>query len=343
MSLATGSVLVAVLALGAARVAREAAEAEAPRVIADEPYAPAPDTAPLVALGYRELAADLLFLRLKGYFGGPQNTANGVAALVEAIVALDPQYRRIYEWGARAITLASRGVDNRAYLRAIAVLDAGARWFPDDWKLPYLAGEIYTQDLQTKDPAERRAWDERGTLLTESAIRKPNAPADAATWAATMRTRLGQHQRAVDGLREMLLVTSDATARARLLAKLADLESGSANELAAELLEERRRFEAAWLAERPAVPASMYVLLGPPLVPAFDLASLATGGHDLAGAQPIERVEPVEPTEPTEPVEDHDLPPAPAHRTEPAPAGAPAHERSQQRTDLTRAAGPSSP
>lgn len=290
--LAVGFALVAAIAIAGARVARQAAERAAPRVLADEPYAPAPDTAPVVSLGYRELVADLLFLRLTGYFGGSESTTRGVAGLVEAIVALDPQYHRIYEWGSRAITLASRGVDNAAYLRAIAVLETGARQFPDDWKLPYLAGQIYTQDLRTDDPAQRRAWDERGTLLTESAIRKPNAPIEAATWAATMRTRLGQHQRAVDGLREMLLVTEDNTARARLLAKLADLENDSANELASELLEARHRFEAAWYGTRPAVPASMYVLLGAPLAPRFDLSELATGGRDLVGTQDVERLEP---------------------------------------------------
>ncbi|HET9620184.1 MAG TPA: hypothetical protein VFP84_02370 [Kofleriaceae bacterium] len=279
-------------AIAGARAARELAAEEAPQVIADEPYAPAPAAAPLVTLGYRELFADLFFLRLKGYFGGKDSTANGVASLVEAITALDPGYHRAYEWGARATTLASRGVDNAAYLRAIAILDAGARQFPDDWKLPFLAGEIYTQDLQTKDPAQRRAWDERGTLLTEEAIRKPNAPAEAATWAATMRTRLGQHQRAVDGLREMLLVTDDAAARQRLLAKLATLQSASASELASELLEARHRFDAAWLAERPAVPPSIYVLIGRPLSPGFDLGDLATGGRDLVGTQPIERGDP---------------------------------------------------
>jgi hypothetical protein len=294
VKLAATAGIVAALALAGARIAREAALARSPEVIADEPYAPTPAAAPLVALGYRELFADLLFLRLKGYFGGRENTANGVAALVEAIAALDPQYHRIYEWGARAITLAGRGVDNTAYQRALAVLDAGSRQFPDDWKLPYLAGEIYTQDLQTTDPAERRAWDERGILLTESAIRKPNAPAQAATWAATMRTRLGQHQRAVDGLREMLLVTNDDQARERLLTKLADLEDSAASELAAELLDARRAFEATWLATRPAVPASMYLLLGPPLSPRFDLGDLATGGRDLVGTQPVERLEPLE-------------------------------------------------
>ncbi|HEX3760293.1 MAG TPA: hypothetical protein VHW23_16365 [Kofleriaceae bacterium] len=285
---------IVIIALGGARLARDAAEAEAPRVLADEPYAPAPETAPLVTLGYRELVADLLFLRLVGYFGGSESTANGVASLVEAIVALDPQFHRVYEWGANAITLASRGVDSAAYLRALAVLDTGARQFPDDWKLPYLAGEIYTQDLKTPDPAQRRAWDERGTLLTESAIRKPNAPIEAATWAATMRTRLGQHQRAVDGLREMLLTTTNEAARAHLLAKLAELERDAAGELASEVQEARHRFESAWYATRPAVPASMYLLLGPPLSPRFDLAELATGGRDLVGTRDIERLEQVE-------------------------------------------------
>ncbi|HSS02413.1 MAG TPA: hypothetical protein VLM79_35380, partial [Kofleriaceae bacterium] len=203
MKLAATCGLVAIVALGGARALRVAAEAEAPRVIADEPYAPAPDTAPLVTLGYRELFADLLFLRLKGYFGGRENTAHGVAALVEAVVALDPEYHRIYEWGARAITLASRGVDDTAYRRAVAVLEAGGERFPDDWKLPYLAGQIYTQDLVTKDPAQQRAWDERGTLLTESAIRKPGAPVEAATWVAFMRTKLGQRERAIKDLREL--------------------------------------------------------------------------------------------------------------------------------------------
>lgn len=288
------SVAIAAAAFAGTRVARDAAEAEAPRLFEDEPYAPAPATAPLVTLGYRELVADLLFLRLKGYFGGSETTANGIASLVEAIVALDPQYQEIYEWGARAITLAQRGVDNDAYQRALAVLDAGGRAFPTDWKLPFLAGEIYAQDLQTKDPAQRRAWDEKATLLTESAIRKPNAPAEAATWAATMRTRLGQHQRAVDGLREMILVTNDEKARARLLTKLADLEHGSANELASELLDERKRLEARWLAARPTVPLGVYLLIGAPLPARFDLASLATGGHDVVGADEVEKLEPLE-------------------------------------------------
>lgn len=141
------------------------------------------------------------------------------------------------------------------YERSIAVLARGAKQFPDEWKLPYLEGQIYTQDLVTTDPAQRRASDEKRTLLVESAIRKPRAPADAAEWAATMRTKLGEHQAAADGLRKMLLITSDDHARERLAQRLADLDHSNAQELAAELSEARRQAETAWRSERPPCPS----------------------------------------------------------------------------------------
>src|SRR4029453_13345201 len=103
------------------------------------------------------------------------------------------------------------------------------------------------------------------------------------------RTRLGQHQRAVDGLREMLLLTNDDTARARLLAQLADLQADSASEPAPALFDARRAFQSAWMAARPTVPASMFVLIGRPLSARFDLGMLATGRRDLVGTHVIER------------------------------------------------------
>jgi hypothetical protein len=268
-------------AQGARVVAKDLRTAE----VHEEPFAPSPGAAPFVSLGYREVAADLLLARVMPYLGGPENTAEGVAGLCEAIVASDPRYRMIYEWCARAMTLARKGVDQRTHLRAIALLERGAREFPDDWRIPYTAGQMYLLDLQTEDPAQRSAWNDRGARLIEAAIRKPNAPAEAATTAAVMRTRLGQHQRAIDGLREMLLITGDATARRRILDKLAELSKTSAEELAIELLDARRRFEAAWKRDRPAVPPTMYLLIGPRPEPGFDPRELATGGRDLLGEQ----------------------------------------------------------
>lgn len=285
---------IAAAALAVGRGARVLAERQSVESGVEEPFAPSPEAAPYVSLGYREVTADLFWIRLTGYFGGDRNTATGIAGLVDAVTALDPQFHRPYEWGARAMTLAHEGVDQSTYLHAIAVLQRGMRQFPDDWRLPYLAGQIYTQDLETKDPAQRRAWDDKGTLLVEAAIRKPGAPAEAAEWAAVMRTKLGEHERAVRELREMLLVTEDSKARDALIQRLAKLENANADELAAEILETRRRFDVEWHRERPSLPASMYILLGPHVKPGFDMTDLATAGHDLLGSTPVEKLDPVQ-------------------------------------------------
>jgi hypothetical protein len=166
--------------------------------------------------------------------------------------------------------------------------------FPDAWRLPNLAGQIYLVDLQTDDPALRREWDNRGALLLESAARKPGAPADAGMTAVFMQTKLGQHERAINSLRELLLITNDERARQRILEKLAALSDDNQDEIAGELLAARRAFDRERREQRPAVPPSMYVLLGPPLPDSFDMADLATGGRDLRGAEGIERLEPLE-------------------------------------------------
>jgi hypothetical protein len=284
----------AVLALGGAHFARETAWGMRPEEHRDEPFAPSPAAAPFVSLGYRELGADVQWVRLLGYFGGDDTTASGLADLVDSIVALDPRYERVYEYGARAITMAATGVDNAANLRAIAVLERGRQEFPDSWRIPYLAGQIYTQDLRTKDPAQRRAWDEKGLMLIEAAIRKPGAPVTDAMWAATMHSKLGQHEAAVKNLREMILLTADADARKRLIDRLAKLEDADADEIAGETYEQQHAFAAAWKRDRPSIPATMYVLLGPHGPAAFDPTDLATGGRDLVGADQPERLEPLE-------------------------------------------------
>jgi tetratricopeptide (TPR) repeat protein len=273
--------LLAVAAFAGARFARESAAAQRPTDTIDEPFAPSPDAAPIVAAGYRELAADVQWIKFLGYFGGVHSTADGIAGVVESIVALDPRYHRIYEHGARAMTMADEGVTQQTYLRAIAVLERGIQEFPDDWRLYSLASEIYSQDLKTEDPEQRRAWQERAIRLVESAVRKPGAPPETATWAAHMQSKLGQKQRAIAGLREMILLTTNVDSRKRLIDKLAYLEDADSEDLASELYAEQHKFIAAWRRERPAVPASIYILIGPHLGLSYDPTELATGGRDL--------------------------------------------------------------
>jgi hypothetical protein len=290
------ALLIVVISIGGARLVREVAASERPSAEADEqpPYVTSTAGAPFISLGYRELAADLFYARFRGYFGGGNASSQAMGDLAETIVALDPKIRRIYEVGALAITAAPRGVTNESHLRAIRLLAAGEAEFPDYWKFPNLAAQIYLVDLKTDDPKQRREWDLKGALLLETAARKPGAPAGYALSAAYFQSKLGQQERAVQNLRELLLITERPQARREILERLAALTTQNQDDIAAELLLARKRFETEWRTERPAIRASMYILLGPRLPKSFDMTDLATGGRDLRAAEPIEQLEPLE-------------------------------------------------
>ena len=289
-------VVTALLCLVASRLVRSAAldtRARWPKLV-NIPYAPSPELAPYVTLGYRELGADLLWIRMIGYLGGRDDTADGVRGLVEGTLGLDDHFRPAYDAGALAIQSADHGVDEAAHLTAIAILERGMRIYPDRWQYPYLAGQTYVVDLTTTDPVKRRAWNERGVALLEKAVRLPRAPAREALLAAHLQSQLGRHEAAVNNLKELILITSDARAQKDLIAKLAELERRSSAEIAIELLDERRTFEAEWLGARPALPATMYVLLGPRRRPYLAPADLAVD-RDLIGTQAPEPLEPLDP------------------------------------------------
>jgi len=275
-------VLAGLAALGFAQLVRgQANELRGPPV-RDDPYAPSQEAARVVSLGYNELSADLLFFRLVGYFGDFKHTADGVASLVEAIATVDPHHRKIYVWGSQAMVHAlGKGVGRQHFLRAIALLEKGMKEFPDDYELPKLAGEIYVLDLVTDDPVERRRWDDKGASLIETAVRKPGAPADLATFAAILRTKLGQRQRAIDSLQELLLITNDTAAREEILKKLEELKGQDSAEIASEIYEQRKRFETAWIGDRPYLSPSLWIQLGTRSQVGVDMTDLATGGHDL--------------------------------------------------------------
>ena len=299
MKVAAGLAL-ALAAFGGARFAREAAGSAAPdgRAHTEEPYAPSPAVAPIVTLGFRELTADLLWVRLRGYFGSRQSTANGVASLAETIVALDPRYHVVYEYGANAMTIATTGVNQSTYLRATALplAERGTLEFrPTTGRFRFSPARSTRRTFQSSDPVQQRAVGRaRHAAHRSPRSASPARRRTAATWAAFMRTKFGQHDRAVSGLREMLLVTSDAGARKRIIDKLAELEDANADEIGAEIYEERAKFETTWHRDRPMIRPSMYILLGPHIVPGFDLTDLATGGADLVGSEPVEKLEPLE-------------------------------------------------
>lgn len=260
---------------------------------ANLPFAPSEGTAPYVSLGYREMMADLLWIRALGYVGGNDDKAAGTRALVEAIVALDPRFERVYPFTGAALSGVGTDPSKEDLLASIRVLERGMVEFPQNCKIPLMAGQVYTVELESDDPEEVARWQLLGVRYLERAVRITGCPKDVATFAAHLRTKLGQRDKASRDLRELILYTDDATERARLVAKLAEIEEKDADALAYELDVEKERFEAAWRATRPHVTPTMYLLLGPPLKSSFRLGDLAVDRDLIGSEEPIEPLPPL--------------------------------------------------
>ncbi len=228
-------------------------------------FVPDPRTARFMSAGYNELAADLVWARTLVYYGdGMANdfSMQDVEPLVEVVNALDPYFRKPYLWGAYATTFRQKAATLAEFRASVDILERGAKMFPEDWELAWMLGLRYFADLTSDDPVEQRQLKEIGVTYIEHAMRMPGAPPDLPTLAAALRGQLGQHERALRELREMILATDPGPARDKLIARYQQLSSES-QALAIRAASED--FDARWKHDMPFVPSPMYVLVGPPL------------------------------------------------------------------------------
>ncbi len=263
----------------AVREAREAWPDEEEYVVL-----PPPSVAPILAMGHGELAADIAWVRMLGYYADEvgKTDAAYLERFIDNIIALDPYFERIYLWAGNATVFKGQFATQKEFHNSIKYLEMGVELFPKDWETHWLLGLRYWQDLRSDDPAERRRFRETGADHFEAAMRLPGAPANLPTTLANLRTQLGQKNRAIRDLREMILTTSDKRARERMLAHYGYLlDSFDATE---ELRRAAESFREEWLDAMPYADPTMYILLGPPPSDVIDFGSLATE-RDLFGSQ----------------------------------------------------------
>jgi hypothetical protein len=248
---------------------------------------PPPELAPIAYLGYREAAADVTWARALVYYGSTKAEGSDYRYLekfVDNIIALDPKFKRVYRWAAYAVTFKADVATPEEFKKSLVYLEQGMEQFPDDYELFWIAGMRYYLDLRTDDPEERQRNKERGAELIERAMRKPNAPPDLATLAANLRTKIGQKERAIRELREMILVTDNKKAQEKMVARLRSLMAEGDAALVDEMLRAKVELEERWQADLPWVPQTLYLLLGPTPPPAIDLEELAVD-RDLIGVE----------------------------------------------------------
>lgn len=248
-------------------------------------FVPPASSAPVIFAGYRQLAADIYWARALVYYGSSlvgEADFRYLEQFIDNVLALDPKFVRVYRWASFAVTYKHERATQEEFRIAIRYLERAIQEFPDTYEFFSIAGQRYFLDLWSDNPQERQRFRERGVELIEQAMRKKDAPKTLATFAATLRTRIGQKERALHDLREMILTTDNEEAQQKLIERYNQLSQTAFPD---EAKRAKEVFEAGWKREVPFTSPSLYVILGDRPPPVIDFGKLATD-RDLFGAEP---------------------------------------------------------
>lgn len=147
-------------------------------------------------LGFRNLTADLLWVRGISLFGEQYRKAEDdqwfqwLFQLVDLATELDPRDHRIYKYGGIMLRLAPGHVDQSTY-----ILHKGLRWCPKEYFLPFGIAMNY---LESKNSPEKAAE------YMQLAAKTPNAPFYLSNLAASILNRTDKGEAALLFLEEEL-------------------------------------------------------------------------------------------------------------------------------------------
>jgi len=120
-------------------------------------YLPPPEWLQVMSLGHRHALADLIWLRALIYFGEEFEHRGAVKHVFnygESMLALDPDFQRVYRWIGVAGVYTPTGSPREFIERAIAVLRRGVERFPDDGDMAWDAGATITYELLPNLPTD---------------------------------------------------------------------------------------------------------------------------------------------------------------------------------------------
>lgn len=242
----------------------------------------------------RELTADILWAQTIVYHGGSilgESDQRYLEPYLDAVLEVDPHYKRVYRWAAYAVIGTSGKATQKQYQTSLRYIQKARAVYPNDHLYAWMEGTLYFFDLKSDDTATAQEYKEKGADLIEKAMRMPNAPAIYTELAAAFRTKLGQHERALDNLRETILTTEDSKAREVLIDRMRRVYEQT--DMADELEAATKELERSWRANMPYAPPTLYFIVGDRPNPVIEFDELATD-RDLFGAEPLDELDPAE-------------------------------------------------
>ncbi len=165
-------------------------------------YLPSGKFARQVALDYRQIAADLVWLSTIQYYGDYRQDNHGLAyfkGMIDIVTTLDPHFIFAYVFGALVV---SEDIGNLQI--GVDILKAGMVENPRSWRLPFEIGFLYYVGSADHETA--------GRYLT-LASKMPGAPEHTRRFAAFAYSRGGGEHSAIRLWEEYMEYTDDPLLR----------------------------------------------------------------------------------------------------------------------------------
>lgn len=178
----------------------------------DLSYLPKGEYLKVAVVGYRQLAADLIWLKALQHFGVRQQTTEGYLRgyhAVDVLTDLDPRFAYAYQVAGTIL-----GVWADLPEESIAILKKGFRENPDVWQMPFYLGYDYYYELH--DPATAAGYFRRAAEL-------PGAPAYLPRLAARMTVEAGDPEAALEFLQRLYQQLRDDRLRDALVQRMKEV------------------------------------------------------------------------------------------------------------------------
>ncbi len=175
-------------------------------------YLPNGEYLKVAVVGYRQIAADLLWLKAVQNLAGKTQTRQAYLAAyhaVDVLTDLDPQFVHAYQFTGTIL-----GVWAGMTKESIAILTKGVQHNPTVWELPFFLGYDYYYELH--DPATAAQYFRAASML-------PGAPAYLPNLAARMTVEAGDPGAALEFLQRLYQQTKDEQLREGLAQRIREV------------------------------------------------------------------------------------------------------------------------
>jgi hypothetical protein len=175
-------------------------------------YLPKGEYLKLAVLGFRQITADILWLKAIQNFGGRTQSKEGYRAAyhaVDVLTDLDPHFAYAYQVAGTIL-----GVWAGLVEESVAILSKGMSRNPTVWQLPFYLGYDYYYELH--DPTNAAEYFRIASTL-------PGAPSYLPKLAARMTTEAGNPDVALEFIQRLLLSTQDERLREGLTQRMREV------------------------------------------------------------------------------------------------------------------------